>query len=476
MLSLASFRDPGGFCFVWDRRFLRAVSPVALAEIEPFLNSDTAQGLIAGCHLVTTRKLDQSEQDVLLRRDDFRQLAHGRPVGAVFEHERIEFASYPYEWAPEMLHAAGCLTLDLAQSCLKEGYCLKDASAYNILFRGTSPIFIDVLSFERRNPHDPIWKPHAQFCRTFLLPLLASKFWGLRLADVFINHRDGLEPAEVYRFCGPLRRFLPPFVTLVSLPTWLSPRATDKSIYRDRLLANPDKARFILDSSFRRLRRALHSARPDGVRKSIWTGYMESHSYTEAAFMAKEEFLSGFLNNTHPKRVLDVGANTGHFSALAATAGAEVVAIDTDAGCVGTLWRRAQSEGLNILPLVVDLSRPSAANGWQNRECAGFLERANLAFDALMMLGVLHHLLITERVPLEEVIGVAAGLTTRWLVIEFIAPEDQMFQALTRGRGLLYTGLTRSAFETACGHSFVLVRSRQLPGMDRWIYLLEKVS
>jgi SAM-dependent methyltransferase len=476
MIPITSFRDPGGFCFVCDHRLFRAVSPQAIAGIAPFLSSDMAKTLVASRDLVSSRTLDPSEQDALLRHDDFRLLAHGRLVGAVLEHERIEFASYPYEWAPDMLHAAGLLTLNLAQSCLNDGFSLKDASPYNVLFRGSAPIFIDVLSFERRNPGDPLWKPYAQFCRTFLLPLLANKAWGVRLADIFGTRRDGLEPAEVYRLCGPLQKLRPPFLTLVSMPTWLSRKATGNAIYRDRFLADPQKARFILESSFRRLRRVLQSLRPRDAGTSIWSHYEESHSYANAALEAKEEFLRNLLRDIRPKRVLDVGANTGRFSAIAARAKAEVVAIDSDAACVGALWQRAQSEELNILPLVVDLARPSAGSGWRNRECAGFLGRASRAFDVVLMLGVLHHLLITERVPLKEILDLAAELTTRWLVIEFMGPEDKMFQILTRGRGQLYAGLTTATFEAACQGTFVLVRSQRVPGMDRWLYILEKSS
>ena len=47
-----------------------------------------------------------------------------------------------------MLHAAGALTLELAQGALEEGFGLKDATPYNVLFRGSRPVFVDVLSFE----------------------------------------------------------------------------------------------------------------------------------------------------------------------------------------------------------------------------------------------------------------------------------------------------------------------------------------
>src|SRR5205085_7617271 len=124
----------------------------------------------------------------------------------VLEHERIEFASYPYEWTAEMLHAAAALTLELAQALMDDGLGLKDATPYNILFRGPEPVFIDVLSFERREEGDATWLPYAQFVRTFVLPLLANRKLGLGLDQILTTRRDGLEPEEVYRWAGPLQR------------------------------------------------------------------------------------------------------------------------------------------------------------------------------------------------------------------------------------------------------------------------------
>ena len=73
-----------------------------------------------------------------------------------------------------MLHEAGRLTLQMALDLLPEDIGLKDATPFNVLFRGPNPVFIDLLSFERRDRHEPIWLPYAQFTRTFLLPLFIS--------------------------------------------------------------------------------------------------------------------------------------------------------------------------------------------------------------------------------------------------------------------------------------------------------------
>ena len=168
---------------------------------------------------------------------------------------------------------------------------------------------------------------------------------------------------------------------------------------------------------------------------------MATHSYDDPAFAAKEKFVNEALREFKPARVLDAGANTGHFSALAAQAGAEVVAVDLDAACAGAIWRRAREQKLNILPLVVNLARPSPALGWRNSECPSFLDRATGAFDGVLMLALIHHLLVTERIPLEEILRLAHDVTNSLLVIEFVDPKDDMFRRLTRGRENLHAAL-----------------------------------
>src|SRR5205085_12268830 len=135
--------------------------------------------------------------------------------------------------------------------------------------------------------------------------------------------------------------------------------------------------------------------------------------------------------------------------------------------CMGALWRHAGAKRLNILPLVVDLSRPSPALGWRNLECASFLDRAAGGFDCVLMLAVLHHFLVTERIPLDEILRLASELTTSLVIIEFVPPDDEMFRHLTRGRDQLHAGLNQEAFEKACVPYFEIVTSLALPGTKR---------
>jgi hypothetical protein len=261
---IASFRDPGGQVVAVDGRIIRVINKSAVKDIDAFLASTTAQIFADEGRLAGTRILDDAEIETLLETVEFKSLLDRGNVGMVVEQTKIPFAAYPHEWPPSMLHEAGCLTLKLAESLLAEGLGLKDATPYNILFHGPKPVFIDTLSFERRDPGDPMWLPHAQFVRTFLLPLLVFKYFGLPLAQIFTSHRDGLEPEEVYCLCGRLRKLTPPFLSLSSIPTWLGSKRhlSDARIYQRKSLDDPEKARFILQSLFKHLWRGLHKLTP----------------------------------------------------------------------------------------------------------------------------------------------------------------------------------------------------------------------
>jgi SAM-dependent methyltransferase len=441
---------------------IRVVRPSAAPEVTAFLASPCARELFEEGLLPRTTALAPE------------------PAGGgelVLEHERIPFPSFPYEWPAEMLHEAASLTLDLAERALNAGFGLKDATPYNILFRGPKPVFVDLLSFERREQGDPTWLPYAQFVRTFLLPLLCNTRHGVPLGQTTLAKRDGLEPEDVYRLLSPLDRLRPPFLTLVSIPKWLGRGLNGRGgdIYRRASLSSGDQARFVLRSLFRSLRRSLRRAAQAPGRTSPWSSYARGGStYSDTQLTAKEDFVREVLSETHPKNVLDVGCNTGRYSAVAAACGASVVAIDQDPVVVGETWRMARDGGLDILPLVVDLCRPSPATGWLNRECPSFLERASGGFDAVLMLAVLHHMLVTERVPLDLILDLAAELTTEVLVIEFVPPEDPMFRLLLRGREELHQDLTQETFEAACRKRFVLVRSLRLEGSGRVLYAWRK--
>jgi SAM-dependent methyltransferase len=441
------------------------------ADLAGFLDSTVGRRLTTeGVVISTVPVIDDGPGDSLedILPPEFATEIQG---GSFYEHERIPFPSYPFEWAPEMLHTAGMLTLDLAERCLEEGWGLKDATPYNILFRGPQPVFVDVLSFEKRTAGDLLWLPYAQFTRNFTLPLLLNRKLGMSLAQVFRGRRDGIEPQEAYRLLGSLRRLAPPYLSSITIPTWLS-AFEGEPIYRPRTHQDPERAKFVLGRLFRSLRKKLASYAPR-QSESQWSEYMGKQcTYTGDQFAAKARFVETSLEQCAPGTLLDIGCNNGFFSLMGAKNGARVVSIDSDPVVVGHLWKESSAKKLDILPLVADISRPSPGLGWRNRECPPLLERMQGRFDMVLMLALVHHLLVTERIPLPEIVDLASELSTQYAIVEYIGPGDPMFQRLTRGRDALHQSLNEEVFEQVWKTRFEILNSAEIPNSGRKLYLL----
>ena len=450
---------------------IRVIGPDARASFEEFRSLELTKELEASGDIVSTTYLDESVFPET--KDEGQTLENG---SAVVGHPRVWLPSYAHEWPAEMLEAAGELTLRLADRLLDRNWGLKDATPSNILFEGTNPVFVDVLSFEKREPDDAIWRPYQQFVNTFLLPLLVNKTRGISLRSIFLANREGLDIHEAGKLFTGASKFRSKVFSMVTLPNLLTSKAESKSdLYSAGKKMPAEQSRFILRRSFARLRKQLAAVSPEADRKSKWTGYTQHNVTTIPAYMqAKQRFVEKAIERLRPKHVLDVGCNTGYFSFFAARSGARVVGIDHDPEVLGQVYRDARKERLDVLPLAIDLSRPSPRIGWRNSEVPSFLDRAEGAFDLVMMLAVLHHILVQDRIPMPDVLKLAADLTTDALIIEFVPPSDPLFRRIARGRDHLHAGLNEEVFESEIREFFTIELREPLPETGRVIYLLKK--
>ena len=451
--STATFRDPAGSLRISGDRVLRTVRREFAEDCLRFLRSEVAKSWVAGGRLVETRVLRGAPGEEL-----------------ELEHEPVFFPTYPWEWTPGQWISAGELTLDFAEQQLSLGRVLKDASPLNVLFRGSSPVFVDVLSTEPRDLEDPLWLAYGQFVRTFLLPLAAFKYLGWPLA-LSLVHRDGYEPGELYPHLSARSRFRTPIFSQVTLPHLLERRKGLRSSRKIRLRS--DIALSVQSQKIKQLRTHLHKLAPPSS-ESNWSRYEQvADHYTVEDRAHKREFVERVLETARPGHVLDIGSNTGEYSRLAARAGAQVVSWDTDVAASESNWRLAAADHLPILPVVADVARPTPALGWRNAESRSLLERARGRFDCVLMLGVIHHLLLTDQIPIEEIARLTAELTTRWAVVEWIPATDVRFRELCREREHLYAGLDEHVFLRSFSQEFVLI-SRKLLSNGRILFLLRR--
>ena len=124
----------------------------------------------------------------------------------------------------------------------------------------------------------------------------------------------------------------------------------------------------------------------------------------------------------------------------------------------------------NLLPLLQDLTNPSPSIGWANQERDSFRGRGPA--DLVLALALLHHLAISNNVPLPQVAEFLAGLG-KWLVIEFVPKSDSQVQKLLISRADIFPNYTREGFESAFTQRFTIQESRPLQESERVLYLME---
>jgi SAM-dependent methyltransferase len=459
--SPRSFRDPDAVLIEHGERLIRAVRARALDGFKRALSDPVVQRWMDEGKLVRTRPLSRSELPAQLA--DFN--------GQCFEHERVPFVTVPAEWAPEMLAAAGRLTLDLARELLPRGLQLKDATPANVLFRNAEPVFVDLPSIVAREATSCIWLARNQFEATFLLPLIGADELGLPIAWSLGNPVAGISHQSLAHLLGTRRWMKSRLWWSVALPAALAARSVSGGGSRSLKARSDAQARYILDRAIDALSGQLeYRAKRLAARSSHWHRYTETRSHYDSVDLeVKRNFVVGSLAATRPRRTLDIGANTGEFSEMAASQG-EVVAMDVDERSVAAIWTRARARQLPILPLVANFARPSPATGWRNREQDALFSRLESRFDLVLMLAVVHHLRVTEGVPMEAQFDAVSKITRSHLLVEFVPTTDPMFAIIARGREPLYEDCHRTAFEAALGQRFEIERTRDLAN-GRALYL-----
>ncbi len=206
--------------------------------------------------------------------------------------------------------------------------------------------------------------------------------------------------------------------------------------------------------------------------KTEWGDYYTDTNYTEGSLNEKRELVNQFIQRVKPQTLWDLGANTGFFSRIAADAGIFTLAFDIDPVAVEQGWAEVKSKKeKNLLPLVLDLTNPSPALGWANRERMGFLERGPA--DCVMALAIIHHLAISNNVPLLTLAEFFAEVGD-WLIIEFVPKVDSQVKRLLSTREDIFPDYNPEGFEAAFSQVFQIHAKEPIPGSKRYLYLLER--
>lgn len=444
-----SFRDPDGRLTDRDGRLLRELAPRGAEGWRAVSATDWFAEEVAAGRIAGTREVPD--------------VAPGDGDVAVLEHDRLPFVSYPDEWTFGMLREAALLQLRMLELSLASGLMVKDASAFNIGFRGVQPVFLDVGSFEPQRKGEP-WRAYGQFCEQFLFPLLVWAHRGFDPRPALRGRLAGLTPAQaraVLHGRDVLRKGVFRHVVLHA-------RAAARPRPAGEVQSELRKAGFdarLIAANVKGLQRIVRGLRLPAQR-SEWTEYHGDKAADDADRVRKEAVVRALAGERRRGLVWDVGANDGHFARLAAEGAEQVIAMDSDGAVVERLSDALLADGdTTVQPLVVDATDPTPARGWRLRERPSLPERGRP--ELVLVLALVHHLVLSASVPMAEVTEWLAGMDAE-ILLEIPEREDPMVRALlSRKPADAYQAYDAAEFARLVGERLDVRSEETLPGGTR---------
>lgn len=119
----------------------------------------------------------------------------------------------------------------------------------------------------------------------------------------------------------------------------------------------------------------------------------------------------------------------------------------------------------------MDLTNPSPALGWDHAERMSLLQRGPA--EAVLALALVHHLAISNNVPLPKLASffAAAG---RLLIVEFVPKTDSQVRRLLSTREDIFPDYHLEGFRAAFSTAFEILREEPIAGTERALLLMRR--
>lgn len=316
----------------------------------------------------------------------------------VLEHERIPFNTVRGEWTGEGLRAAAICILRVQSILLRNGFCLKDAHPWNVLFDGPRPRVIDWGSIRPASELNiQFW--YGQFRQYLLAPLHVFALGEHRIARAMLReHKVGVGNEIIDR---------PEFAGL------------------------PDAPRLMVEAAENTLDPGLFDEMRGYVERITlphvhgeWVGYEQPTFAADSSLSSlreKDRIVHRLLSQDRGETLVDIGTNNGLHSEIAASFGKRVLACDIEESCLNALFLRSRDNDADILPLYHDFLWPIGTSGILNTIPAA---EDRLRCDTVLMMAVTHHLAFKQHVSFEAMARGVDRLARNKAIIEFVPADD----------------------------------------------------
>lgn len=405
--------DELGRVFFYEGEIYRGVHPHKVESTISLMNCGLIQELISLGYFPETSITDH-------RIDGF---------GLVLKHSRIHPVVYPGSWSFDMLKDAALLLLEINKIAAKYGYQTIDGHGFNVLFNHCKPMFVDLGSFVPNTENPKGWIAYEVFLKSIYAPLrvMASGNIFMGRALLLLGTRQ-LPHYSYYQYRSPLYRLINPFLLERVLTTYhkikafthyseeeieaRAPRQLRKPLLLlKRYKLNPLSAVNLNDWQ-RRIKRTNLK-----LKGTQWGNYHDQFLNTGDQQQSTPRFdrIAEIVKDLGIKGILEVGGNQGLFSEILLEKGkaSSIISTDYDEMAVNKMYLRLRNRNKPITPAVLDVVNTISGN-------YGPHVSERYRSEAVIALALTHHILLTQKIPLDKLISDLSLFCEQYLIIEYM--------------------------------------------------------
>ncbi len=353
----------------------------------------------------------------------------------VLEHEKVNFVTYPQEWSFSMLKDATILVLKLNKLTSKYGFQTKDCHGYNIVFNGSSPVYVDIGSFVRVGKdleNFSYGSSYNEFMQFYYYPLKIWSDGNSYFANAVIYYSNislmGTDSYLAYKYA--FIRF--PGKNLIKIVRRI---ANLWALYKMVFVADDNqilgklptlgkiiiflKKHYLLPFNLTNFENLIKKVEKISAPEfeSAWKDYQNGLCRENNDLVVTPRFqrIIDIIKCFDIESITELAGNQGILSGLIEQ-NANVKRIfcsDYDHNAVEKMYNRLKKTDSTITPGILNFVYPHAHLG----KISAF-ERFRA--DAVVATAITHHLLLTEKINIDYMMEIMSRYTNKYILIEFM--------------------------------------------------------
>jgi len=403
-------RDDVGRVFWWNGRVFRAINKNKESHVNRLLSSGLIEKLVEEKMFPETWVSDY-------RLDDY---------DLILEHKKIDRVIYPYEWSFEMLRDAAILVLKLNKMAEKFGYQTKDSHGYNVLFDNTTPKFVDFGSFIEKKKGDKVWRNRRGFLENYYFSLKMWAKGNQKIIQSVSANAINLDTTEylIFNNCIGVKLFIKLFgidrLRKAVNIFWKLKKvgSVDSEKIKEKVFSPLGSILVFLKEKdlipFQRTNFDKEIKRIRGIKKRVDTSQWGTYNWRHEKYPRFNDILKIINTITDAKSFIDLAGNNGAFSkfVLKETNIKKVICSDYDNNAIDLAHKTFRDNKIAVTSLVLNFMNPAIKR-------YHVLPNNRLKSDIVSALAVTHHLIFTQKLPLDYIFKTIKSYSNKYVLIEF---------------------------------------------------------